>query len=120
MDVFEEITFTQYLIEKPSAYLDELKTKFQDHTRVVVSVATPHKKLRHFVMCHSQDSNTELREGMANVNAAMIVWIDETRSDHCDAGCCYGYPFSRITPVSYTLSVRGKWLSDNLISSKIC
>ena len=45
------------------------------------------------------------------MDADMIVWIDETGSDRRDASLRYGYHLRGMTPVSYTLSIRGKRLS---------
>jgi len=118
LNAFEEMTL---IMENPSAYLDELQMELQDRTGVAVSVATvcrtlyrlglTRKKLRRVVMCRSEDSRAEFKEEMANVDADMIVWIDETGSDRRDASHRYGYRHRRMTPVSYTLSIRGKRLS---------
>jgi len=121
LDALEEMTLIQYLMVNPSAYLDELQMELQDRTGVAVSVATvcrtlhrlglTRKKLRHVVMCRSEDSCAEFKEEMANVDADMIVWIDEIGSDRRDASCRYGYHLRGMTLVSYTLSIRGKRLS---------
>ena len=86
LDAFEEMTLIQYLMENPSAYLDELQMELQDCTGVAVSVATvcrtlhrlglTRKKLRRVVMCRSEDSRAEFKEEMANVDADSYDRVD--------------------------------------------
>lgn len=100
-------------------YLDELQIELQDHTGVVVIVATicrnlyrlglTRKKLRYVVVCRSQDSHTDFREEVANVNTDMIV--DELGSDCCDVSHHYGYHFREMKLEGYTLLIGGKRLS---------
>ena len=74
--------------------LDELQTELHQRTVVQCSISTlcrtfsglglTRKRLRRFVMKHSEEAHSEFREEMAAVHANMIVWIDETGTDNRD------------------------------------
>ena len=108
-------------MENPRAYLDELQSELQGCVGKVCSIPTicralarlglTSKKLQHIVMKRSEDSRTTFREEMSCVNANMIVWIDETGLDCHDANRHCGYHLREITPVSHTISIRGKRIS---------
>ena len=63
------------------------------------------------VLKRSEDSRCEFWEEMNCISANMIVWIDETGKDHRDANRRCGYHLRGTTPVSHTLSIRGRRFS---------
>ena len=118
LDAFAEMVLLQYLMENPSAYLDELQHELDNCIGVVCILSTicrtlsrlglAQKKLQCTLLKRSEDSRCEFREEINCIYANMIVWIDETGTNRRDANRCCGYHLRGTTPVSHTLSIRGR------------
>ena len=118
LDAFEEMTLVQSLMNKPSAYLDELQTDLYNISGTVVSLSTicrtlqrlgfTRKKLQHVVLRRSEIDRAEFVELMTYIDPNMIVWVDETGSTRREGIRSYGYSLRGMTPVSFKVEIRGK------------
>ena len=119
----EEYIFVESILAKPGAYLDELQQELFQKTGILASVSTifrsinqlgfTKKKLRHVAIQQSESKRKAFMEEMAN----MIVWLDESGSDRRNGRRMFGHHLRGMTPLDYTLTLRGKRLSSIAIMS---
>ena len=125
LDIFEEMTLIQSLLNKPDMYLEELKQERMQVTGIEVSFSTvcrtlkhlgfSRKGLRYIAVQRSDERRIEFQEEIAYFNANMLVWTDECGSDRRNEIRKHGYNLRGMTPVSYNFITRGKCFSAILV-----
>ena len=93
-------------MENPGLYLDEIKLKIKDATRLTVSGSTIFGYTRKKILQVAQQRCTEYRGAfMAEVFQNFFVWVDETGSDNRDQMRKFGYALQGLPPVYHRLEV---------------
>ena len=117
----EEDILMECLSEDPGIYLNELQYKLYQRAAVLVSLPTicntirrlgyTRKRIRHVVQAQDVMRRAEFMAEMSYLQADMLIWIDETGSDHRVSSRCFGYHLRGLTRTDTVLSIRGERLS---------
>ena len=102
-------------------FLDEIQRELYDVTGTVVHVSTicrtvhrlgmTRQKLRYVALQQSMDQRIMFMADISMFEPEMIVWLDETGSDHRNSVRAYGYGLRGLTPVTHKLNIWGKRIS---------
>ena len=122
LDEFHELYIIGLLMENPGLYLDEIKLKIKEATRVTVSGSTICRVLqrngytRKKILQVARQRCTEFRGlFMAEVlqyPRNFFVWVDETGSDNRDQIRKFGYALRGLPPLYHRFLVRGTRISS--------
>ena len=128
LQVREECSIVDSLLNQPGIYLEELQHELFRKTGTMVSISTifrtvrrlgfTRKMLRHVVMQQDASRREEFMAEMKYISAEMIVWLDETGSDRRSASRKFGYHLRGMTPVDYNFKLRGKRFSSIAVMSQ--
>ena len=109
------------LLKDPGIYLDELQHKLYHRAAVLASLPTicntihrlgyTRKRIGRVVQAQDVMRRAEFMAEMSYLKADMMIWIDETGSDHRVSSRCFGYHLRGLAPTDTVLSIRGKRLS---------
>ena len=121
LDELHELYVIGLLVENPGLYLDEIKLKIKDATRLTVSGSTicrvlqRHGYTRKKILQVAKQRCTAYRGAfMAEVfqyPRNFFVWVDETGSDNRDQIRKFGCALQGLPPVYHRLLVRGTRVS---------
>jgi transposase len=117
----EEEMILEWILDKPGIYLDELQARLHDHTGLLVSITTIYnvihragftfKRIKQVVQAQDELRRCLFMKEMLHLDPEMIVWIDETGSDHRQSMRTHGRHLRGLTPYDNVISVRGNRLS---------
>ena len=115
------------LLKDPGIYLDELQHKLYHRAAVLASLPTicntihrlgyTRKRIGRVVQAQDVMRRAEFMAEMSYLKADMMIWIDETGSDHRVSSRCFGYHLRGLAPTDTVLSIRGKRLSAVAVMS---
>ena len=111
----------QMVMAKPSVYLHELQRALVQTTGMCVSEATicrtlkrfgfSRKKMKYTALQRSDLLRAEYQAEIAVYDPSMLVFVDESGSDECNATRHFGYALRGYSPRSFKFLCRGKRLS---------
>lgn len=117
----EEDILIECLLEDPGIYLNELPHKLYQCAAVLASLPTicntihrlgyTRKRIGRVVQAQDVMRRAEFMAEMSYLKADMMIWIDETGSNHRASSRCFGYHLRGIAPTDTVLSICGKRLS---------
>ena len=117
----EELYVVGFVLENPTTYLGELCREISQVSGKLVSDSTvcrllarygfTRKKIRTVAKQRSIDLRAEFMAWMSSYDRDLLVWVDETGSDHRDHARRYGYAISGQTPVYHRFLERGPRVS---------
>ena len=118
----DELHIVGLVLKCPSMYLQELCTEIQHLTGKQVSAPTvcrllarhgfTRKKIQKVAMQRSITLRAEFMAKMSLYNRDLLVWVDETGSDHRDHARKYGYAIRGQYPLYHRFLGRGSRISS--------
>ena len=80
------------------------------YMRVNCKALHARKRIGHVVQAQDVMRRAEFMPEMSYLKADMMIWIDETGSDHRVSSRCFGYHLKGLAPTDTVLSIHGKCL----------